>query len=126
MNEPYIKVEGRELPLFFDVQAWLDVEKRFGCLSEMNRRISDGEKPMDACMELLAATANAGARKHGEKADYSAQWFIDRLTPKRASAAATAAKQAFVDGMARDEVENEEADVDVVAQEIQKKTDAEA
>lgn len=122
MAELKMKVAGRELRFAFDLQAWFDVEAAFGSLSEMNRRLEENERPMEVSMELAAITATAGDR--GSE-PVTVEWLREHLTPKQASKAAMLAKTAFVEGMTRDEDEPEGA-TDVVLEEIEKKTNAEA
>lgn len=125
MNELRMKVGGRELHFAFDLQAWFDVEKAFGSLTEMNRRFEEQDRPMEAGVALAAITASAGARADGSE-PVTTEWLAKVLTPKQASKASGMAKAAFVEGMTRDEAEEEEKPTDEVAEEIQKKTSAEA
>lgn len=126
MEDMKMKAGGRELRFAFDLRAWFDIEKAFGSMTEMNRRFEEKDRPMEAGMELAAITANAGARENGGE-PVTVEWLTQTLTPKQAVKASGMAKAAFVNGMTRDEDEDEEeAPVDEVAEEIQKKTSAEA
>lgn len=124
MSNLEMSAGGREMRFAFDLQAWFDVEKAFGSLTEMNRRFEEQDRPMEAGLELAAITASAGARADGGE-PVTVEWLAKVLTPKQASKAAGMAKAAFVEGMTRDEAEeNEEKPTDEVAEEIQKKTNA--
>lgn len=125
MDELRLKAGGREMRFAFDLQAWFDVEKAFGSLNEMNRRFEEQDRPMEAGLELAAITASAGARADGGE-PVTVEWMMQVLTPRQASKAAGMAKAAFVQGMTRDEAEDEEKPTDEVAEELQKKTSAEA
>lgn len=122
MKELKMKAAGRELHFAFDLQAWYDVEKAFGSMTEMNRRFDEQDRPMEAGLELAAIAVSAGARANGEEPE-SLEWLRENLSPRKAAMACGLAKAAFIEGMSREDDEDEdEAAVDVVAEEIQKKT----
>lgn len=122
MKELKMKAAGRELHFAFDLQAWYDVEKAFGSMTEMNRRFDEQDRPMEAGLELAAIAVSAGARANDEE-PASLEWMRENLSPKKAAMACGLAKAAFIEGMSREDDENEdEAAVDVVAEELQKKT----
>lgn len=121
MEELRMKAAGRELRFAFDLQAWFDVEHVFGSLSEMNRRMEENDRPMEASMELAAITATAGDRS-GEPV--TTAWLREHLTPRQASKAAIMAKTAFVDAMTREE-EEPEGPTDAVLEDLEKKTSEE-
>lgn len=112
---------GREIPLRFDGQAWLDIEEHFGSLGEMNRRMAESEKPMQAAMELAAIVSAGGARKYGGEA-VTAAWLTENLTPREMNAAAALAKAAVTRGLTRRKAQDE--DVDEVAEELAKNAES--
>ena len=64
MKELKMKNAGRELHFAFDLQAWYDVEKAFGSMTEMNRRFDEQDRPMEAGLELAAGKRGcAGQRR---------------------------------------------------------------
>lgn len=119
-----ITAGGRTIGFRFDVQAWLCVEEAFGSLEAMTRRMDGGEKPMEASLTLAAIEANAYERHTGGTPDITAEWLRENLTPRSASLACSYAKVALVEGMKRGSAEDGDEDVDVVAEELQKKTGA--
>lgn len=122
MKELKMKAAGRELHFAFDLQAWYDVEKAFGSMTEMNRRFDEQDRPMEAGLELAAIAVRAGARASGEE-PATIEWLRENLSPRKAATACGLAKAAFIKGMSREDDEDEdEAAVDVVAEELQKKT----
>lgn len=118
-----IHASGKELRFLFDVRAWCDIEEIFGSLQAMNQRMGSMEKPMDASISLIAVTINAWNRHSGTQADMTEDWLKDNLTPAQVTEAALYAKTALVDGMKREDAQ-EEDDSDVGAEELQKKTGA--
>ena len=62
MEKLEMKAAGRVLRFAFDLRAWFDLEHVFGSLTEMNRRMEENDRPMEASMELAAITATAGDR----------------------------------------------------------------
>lgn len=118
-----MEAAGRRLAFWFDTRAWLEFEEKHYSTDELLRRISENDKATEARMHLVAVTATAGARKEGRSEPVEPSWLMDNLTPKQMREAAYMAQQAWMDGMKRETVEDED-DVDVVAQELAKKEQA--
>lgn len=119
-----MEAAGKRLAFYFDVRAWLDFENQYYTTDELLRRIDKNDKPTEALLHLAAVTATAGARKEGRNEAISAEWLMDNLTPKQMRRAAKLAQQAWLDGMRREDVNDEDEDVDVVAAELAKKAPA--
>lgn len=127
MNGLKMTAAGREITMYFDTQAWLDVEKEFGSMSAMYELMEEDKNPMLVNLRLAEITARAGARHEageGEESEtpVTLAWLIKNLTPKQAKRANTLAKLAVAQGMQRENVDDEDEDIDVVAQELQKKS----
>lgn len=123
MNALSITVRGRELNMYFDNQAWLDVEDVFGTIGKMYEAIDSEDHPMRAMMQAAVITANAGMRREGKEPDLTLEWMVENMSPKQARRANTLAKLAIAEGMKRETVEDEdEGDIDLVAKELQKKS----
>lgn len=116
-----LRAGGRTLRLRFDLQAWLEIEERFGSLGIMLEALEKGTRPMHASLDACAILARAGARHAGEPDAPDAGWMAAHLSPRQANALIGLAREAIVMGMQREHVEQEDEDVDVVAQELQKK-----
>lgn len=116
-----LRAGGRTLRLRFDLQAWLEIEERFGSLDAMMAALSGEERPMRASLDACAALVRAGARHAGEPDAPDATWMAAHLSPRQASEMIRIAREAIVMGLRREHVEQEDEDVDVVAQELQKK-----
>lgn len=112
---------GRELHFYWDLQAWFDVEEKIGSIDVLARRInSDGEQPAQASAVLIEATANAGYRRLGSRDRIDQKWILETLGCKAFKRLNALARRAFIEGMRRENAQDEDEPVDVVAQEIKK------
>lgn len=118
-----MKVGERNVQLRFDVQAWLEVEEAFGSLEAMIRRMDEGERPMETALTLAAIEINAHERHAGGTPDATVEWLRASLAPKEAAMLTARAKLALTEGMRREHAEDDDEDVDLVAREIEKKTE---
>lgn len=116
-----MRAAGRTLRLRFDLQAWLEIEERFDSLGAMLEALDRGTRPMRASLDACAILARAGARHAGEPDAPDAAWMAAHLSPRQANALISLARAAIVLGLRREDVEQEDEDVDVVAEEIAKK-----
>ena len=122
MNGLTMEARGVTLRMYFDTAAWMELEEEFGSMEKMQEQLDKDEHPMHINLKLAAITARCGAKHAGEKPDMTWEWLRDNLTPKQARRANTLAKLAVADGLKRESVDEEDEAVDVVAEEIQKKT----
>lgn len=122
MNGLTMEARGVTLRMYFDTAAWMELEEEFGSMEKMQEALSNDERPMHINLKLAAITARCGAKHAGEKPDMTWEWLRDNLTPKQARRANTLAKLAVADGLKRENMDDEDEAVDVVAEEIQKKT----
>lgn len=123
MNGLTMEARGVTLRMYFDTAAWMELEEEFGSLEKMQEALSSDDRPMHINLKLAAITARCGAKHAGEKPDVTWEWLRDNLTPKQARKANTLAKMAVAEGLKRENVDEEDEAVDVVAEEIQKKTE---
>lgn len=122
MSKLSMTAAGRELTMYFDNQAWIDMEDEFGTIGKMYEAIEGDDHPMRAMMRAAVVTANAGLRHAGKEPDITLDWMAKNLSPKQQRRANTLAKLAIAEGMKRETVEDEdEGDIDLVARELQKK-----
>ena len=122
MNGLTMEARGVTLRMYFDTAAWMELEEEFGSLEKMQEALSSDDRPMHINLKLAAITARCGAKHAGEKPDMTWEWLRDNLTPKQARRTNTLAKLAVADGLKRENMDDEDEAVDVVAEEIQKKT----
>ena len=119
-----MEAAGKRLAMYFDTRAWLDFEREYYSTDELLRRITEGDKATEARVQLAAVTATAGARREGRKETITPDWLMDNLTPKQIRQATALAQAAWLEGMKREMVEDDDQDVDVVAAELEKKDPA--
>lgn len=122
MNGLTMEARGVTLRMYFDTAAWMELEEEFGSLEKMQEALSSDDRPMHINLKLAAITARCGAKHAGGKTDVTWEWLRDNLTPKQARRANTLAKLAVAEGLKRENMDDEDEAVDVVAEEIQKKT----
>lgn len=115
------KAGGRELSFYWDLQAWFDIEEKIGSVDALARRInSEDEQPAKASAALIEVSANAGYRRTGSGERIDQKWILEKLGCKAFKRCNALARKAFVEGMRREDAEEDEEPVDIVAQEIKK------
>lgn len=119
-------VGGHPLTFRFDVSAWLEIEEKFGSLDAMGQKMQTGDKPLTTNMEMMVILANCQERYlHKERARcLTMEELQESLSPKQVREAIRQAKAAVKVGMIRKNADDEDEDVDVVADELAKKAEA--
>lgn len=126
MERMSINVAGRELPLGFDLRAWVtDLEPKFGNLTQMTERLNSQDKPITAGIDMLAIVVNAGARMAGSKEKIDREWLIDNIKPAEIAAYIGMGQVAIMASFHQENTDADE-DVDEVLAEIEKKETADA
>lgn len=127
MERITISIGNRELPMAFDLRAWVeDVEPKFGSLTSMTARLGGQDKPVTAGVDLIVLTINAGMRRDGSKEKLTRDWVLDNLKPGDTAAAIRLAQLAVTSSFAGEIKDDEDGDVDEVLAEIEKKDAADA
>lgn len=117
--ELVLETKERKLLFRFTVRAWLEVEEQLGSLERMLERMSGGEKPLEATIALITATAKAGDLYAGGDGKIDRETIIDHLTPGQIKKAARLAKHAVTAGMRREDVSQDDGEViDAILEEI--------
>ena len=121
-------IGGRELHLVFDTAAWVDVEKAFGSIDRMYKRMEEDVLPMTTGLMLTAFTATSGTcdRKKGESITF--EWLVHHASPAEVRQLNHMARQAVLKGMEQEEsLFEDDGPVDVgLEEETAKKTRADA
>lgn len=110
-----IQVGKRTFPVRFDLGAWMEIDERFGGLDQM-----EADKTVKARIACLAILARAGAHYCGGEAP-TEEYLTKNLSPKALAQANRQASRAFVAGMKREMAEDDDEDIDVVAEKLKKK-----
>ena len=121
MKELSMVAGGREFTLRYTVQVICDAEEKYGSINTLQKRMGGDDKPMEAALDMMAYMANAGEKHAGRKADFTAEWFKQNLSPKQLNDARVLTQRAMLVGMHRECAEDEDVAVDAVLEEIRKK-----
>lgn len=115
------KIAGRELPMAFDVRAWVEeLEPTFGCFQDMVDKLSGRDKPITAGLDMLAFLFNAGQRKQGSKERFTRAWLADQLEPVEVPGLIRVGQEVIFASFAQEEREDT-GPVDEVLMELAKK-----
>lgn len=121
-------IGGKELRLVFDTAAWVDVEKEFGSIGRMYKRMEEDILPMTTGLMLSAFCATSGScdRKKGESITFA--WLVENASPVEVKKLNLMARNAVLKGMETTEsLFEEDGPVDVgLEEEAAKKTRADA
>lgn len=122
MTERSITIAGKELPLGFDVRAWVnDLEPAFGSLDKMAEKLGGQDKPINAGITMLVFVINAGYRMRGEKEIVKKEWLLDNMKPYEVAWAVQAGQRAITASFRQEEEQSDQGPVDVVLAELEKK-----
>lgn len=112
-------VKERKLLFRFTTRAWYNLEKRIGSLDKLLERVENGDRPLDAMLELCAETATAGEKYMGGQEEITKEWLIDNLSPLEMKRAEAKARDALTVGMRREIVDQDDSEViDAILEEI--------
>jgi len=123
-----IKIGKMSVEPVFTVAAWMDIEERFGALGAAVDAMKEDGKWIEATAAMTAILCNQGLRKLGKKPALTQENVLNlMLTMKSAQMlkARNLCLAAIVEGSRTEtEEDDDEEPVDVVLEELQKKTDA--
>ena len=97
--EDTMLIGGRELKLVFDTAAWVDVEKAFGSLDRMYKRMEEDVLPMTTGLMLTAFCATSGTCDRQKKEAISFDWLVQHASPQEVRTLNRMAREAVLRGM---------------------------
>lgn len=97
--EDTMLIGGRELKLVFDTAAWVDVEKAFGSLDRMYKRMEEDVLPMTTGLMLTAFCATSGTCDRQKKEAISFDWLVQHASPQEVRILNRMAREAVLRGM---------------------------
>lgn len=97
--EDTMLIGGRELKLVFDTAAWVDVEKAFGSLDRMYKRMEEDLLPMTTGLMLTAFCATSGTCDRQKKEAISFDWLVQHASPQEVRTLNRMAREAVLQGM---------------------------
>lgn len=121
MKNHTITIAGKELPLGFDVYAWVEeIEPKFGSLTLMTERLGSQDRPIGAGVDMLTTVINAGYRLAGQKDKVTREWVLKNTKPREISALIREGKAAIYASFEQ-EMHEDDGPVDEVLAELEKK-----
>lgn len=121
-------IGGKELHLVFDTAAWVDVEKAFGSIDRMYKRMEEDVLPMTTGLMLTAFCATSGTCDRQKKESISFDWLVRHASPEQVRTLNQMARNAVLKGMeSHESLFEDDGPVDVgLEEETAKKTRADA
>lgn len=121
-------IGGRELHLVFDTAAWVDVEKAFGSIDRMYKRMEEDILPMTTGLMLTAFTATSGTCDRKKEESITFDWLVANASPVQVRQLNQMAREAVLRGMeSKESLFEDDGPVDVgLEEEAAKKTRADA
>ena len=118
-----LKIGGREIPLRFRMNQFIEIEEEIGNLGEVRDMILQGKNRLRNMVSVIRILGNAGLKHAGQEADLTDEWLKENMDPH-----ALMAYQLGVLGcLTRDsesqavKEENENNERDLVMEEIEQK-----
>ena len=121
-------IGDRELTLVFDTAAWVDVEKAFGSIDRMYKRMEEDVLPMSTGLMLSAFCATSGTCDRSKKEAITFDWLVKHASPTQVRELNKMARAALYKGMGMTEsLFEDQGPIDAgLEEEAAKKTRADA
>ena len=120
-----VVIGGREIPLRFRMNQFIQIEEEIGNLADVQNLIMDGEHRLRNMIRMIRILGNAGLKAAGEDADLTEEWLTENMDPYSAQeysfAALMCLSKESKSQAAKEEQENKERDL--VLEEIEAKKD---
>ena len=125
MDNLYINIGGRKIPLRFRMNQFEEIEEEIGNLGDTKGLFLTGKTRVRNIVKAIRILGNAGLKHAGEKPDLTEDWLNENMDPH-----AILSYQVAVIGCLSNESdsqavkeENENKERDIVLEEIQQKKD---
>ena len=125
MKDIKIKIGEREIPLYFGMNQFIEIEEEVGNLGEVKELILKGRNRLRNLISVLRILGNAGLKHAGEEPDLTDEWLKEKMDPHALMAyqiAVIACLSKEGESQAAAE-ENENKERDLVLEEINAKKD---
>lgn len=123
MDNITIKIGGREIPLRFRMNQFIEIEEEIGNLGDIKMMLLKGKQRLRNLITTVRILGNAGLKHAGEEPDLTDEWLTENMDPH-----ALIGYQAAVIGCLSKESEseavkeeNEDKERDLVLEEIEAK-----
>lgn len=116
-----ITIKEKKIPLLFNMLAFGDVEECVGSLADLNG-ILNGEKRIKSLIKMITIMGNQGLEENGEKPTLDEKWVGRNMKPHALGEYQIAVVNAITEGMAMETEQDNDAERDLVLEEIEKKS----
>ena len=118
-----VKIGGRDIPLYFGMDQFIEIEETIGNLGETRELILKGKNRLRNMIGIMRILGNGGLQHEGKEPDLTDEWLRKEMDPH----ALLAYQTVILACMMRDEEtqavkeENENKERDLVLEEIESK-----
>ena len=123
MDSVIIKIGGREIPLRFRMNQFIQAEQEVGNLGEIEENILNGKDRGQNLVKMIRIMGNAGLKHAGEKDDLTDEWLAEEMLPGLLRAYQMAVLACMTIETSIESKEDESEERDLVLEEINKKKD---
>ena len=81
MKDIKVKIGEREIPLYFGMDEFIQIEEEIGFLGDVKELILKGKKRVRNLIGCIRVMGNAGLALAGEKADLTDEWLKKHMDP---------------------------------------------
>jgi hypothetical protein len=120
-----VVIGGREIPLRFRMNQFIQIEEEIGNLGEVRDLILKGRNRLRNLVGVIRILGNAGLEHEGQEADLTDEWLRENMEPHALMAYQLAAIGCLTKASESQAVteENENKERDLVLEEIEAKKD---
>lgn len=81
MDNITVKIGGREIPLRFRMNQFIEIEEEVGNLGEVRELILKGKQRIRHLITVIRILGNAGLKHEGKEADLTDEWLKENMDP---------------------------------------------
>ena len=81
MDNLKINIGGREIPLRFRMNQFIEIEEQIGNCGEFKELFMEGKQRVRNTVSAIRILGNAGLKAAGEAADLTDEWLLDNMDP---------------------------------------------
>lgn len=125
MKDIKVRIGEREIPLYFGMDQFIEIEENIGNLGEVRELILKGKNRLRNMIGIMRILGNGGLKQEGQEPDLTDEWLRQEMDPH----ALLAYQAVILACMMRDEEtqtvkeERENKERDLVLEEIAAKKD---
>ena len=81
MDNITVKIGGREIPLRFRMNQFIEIEETVGNLGEIKELLLKGKQRLRNLVTVIRILGNAGLKAAGEEPDLTDEWLRENMEP---------------------------------------------